>query len=392
MRDKALYDDARQLATIHRKNVVERRENPRLEGNAYPEVLFSRLSEALEVTLPAIDAQDAVKAVVSVKVAPPFLPPLPWWPLPLLLIVSFLLLLLVRGSLPLRVGLLVAGTGVCVLFSLQEAEKLEIVAIETRFPALAGMLGAFDPASMADLRGIDVHLDGGGKNLVPSRDFLACRPRTEFETEPLAMQLARKGTATLVSGKVACDLSGRAYAGKLAAHRRRITFLLGATLLVALALFTAFHRGLTARLWAGFQAHSLAYAYITPAMVGMLLLVFMPFSFGILLGFFKKIYNEYTFVGLSNFAAILFDFDLANPQNFYFTLGVTVLWTVVNVGLHVTIGLALALLLKEKLLRFRGVYRVLLIVPWAVPNYITALIWKGMFHKQFGSINYVLGL
>ena len=29
--------------------------------------------------------------------------------------------------------------------------------------------------------------------------------------------------------------------------------------------------------------------------------------------------------------------------------------------------------------------------PWAVPNYITALIWKGMFHQQFGAVNYVLG-
>ena len=29
----------------------------------------------------------------------------------------------------------------------------------------------------------------------------------------------------------------------------------------------------------------------------------------------------------------------------------------------------------------------LLILPWAMPNYITALIWKGMFHQQFGAIN-----
>ena len=32
----------------------------------------------------------------------------------------------------------------------------------------------------------------------------------------------------------------------------------------------------------------------------------------------------------------------------------------------------------------------LLILPWAIPNYITALIWKGMFHYQFGAINGVL--
>ena len=53
-------------------------------------------------------------------------------------------------------------------------------------------------------------------------------------------------------------------------------------------------------------------------------------------------------------------------------------------------GPALALLLRDPLLKLRGVYRALLIVPWAVPNYITALIWKGMFHRQFGAINGLL--
>ena len=46
--------------------------------------------------------------------------------------------------------------------------------------------------------------------------------------------------------------------------------------------------------------------------------------------------------------------------------------------------------LREPWLKLRGLYRVLLIVPWAVPNYITALIWKGMFHSQFGAVNALL--
>ena len=58
--------------------------------------------------------------------------------------------------------------------------------------------------------------------------------------------------------------------------------------------------------------------------------------------------------------------------------------------LHVKIGIALAMLLRDKWFKLRGLYRVLLIVPWAVPNYITALIWKGMFHRQFGAINGLL--
>ena len=59
--------------------------------------------------------------------------------------------------------------------------------------------------------------------------------------------------------------------------------------------------------------------------------------------------------------------------------------------LHVSLGAALAMLLREPWVRLRGVFRVMLILPWAIPNYITALIWKGMFHYQFGAINGVLG-
>ena len=72
------------------------------------------------------------------------------------------------------------------------------------------------------------------------------------------------------------------------------------------------------------------------------------------------------------------------------TLLVTVAWTVTNVALGVSSGLFLALILNTRDLALKPVYRVLLILPWAVPNYITALIWKGMFHQQFGVINHAL--
>jgi arabinogalactan oligomer/maltooligosaccharide transport system permease protein len=104
----------------------------------------------------------------------------------------------------------------------------------------------------------------------------------------------------------------------------------------------------------------------------------------------ERRYNVFEFAGLDNYIEILSDFRITEPPSFYFKLGVTVLWTVLNVGLHVTLGLFFALLLNDPMLRARGVFRVLLIVPWAIPNYITALIWKGMFHKQFGAVNFFL--
>lgn len=142
------------------------------------------------------------------------------------------------------------------------------------------------------------------------------------------------------------------------------------------------------------KQHRVAYLYVLPAAAGMIVLVLIPFAIGLGLGFFNHCEGSYTFVGISNFTEILSGggAPLTHPLNFYFTLGVTVLWTSVNVFLHLALGLALALLLKDPLLKGKGIYRVLLIIPWAVPNYITALMWKGMFHQQYGAVNLFLEL
>ena len=143
---------------------------------------------------------------------------------------------------------------------------------------------------------------------------------------------------------------------------------------------------------AAFDVGSKAYAYVAPAAAGLLVLVFVPFAAGMGLSFFHHQEGHFTFIGLQNFFDILTsrDYRITEPMNFYFTLGVTLLWTVVNVAAHASIGLALALVLRDPLLKLKGLYRVLLIVPWAIPNYITALIWKGMFHRQFGAISALL--
>lgn len=140
--------------------------------------------------------------------------------------------------------------------------------------------------------------------------------------------------------------------------------------------------------------HRVAYAYIAPAIGGMAVLILVPFALGVALAFTRHHQGEFSFVGLANFIDILASADtpITAPLSVYFTLGVTLLWTALNVALHAGIGLGLALLLREPTLRFKAVYRVLLIVPWAVPSYITALIWKGMFNKQYGLINEGLGV
>ena len=137
-----------------------------------------------------------------------------------------------------------------------------------------------------------------------------------------------------------------------------------------------------------------AYAWLLPAALGMTLVVFVPFLAGAAVSLFTHSGGEFTFVGLANFGRILSssEYGITHPLSFWFTLVVTVAWTVANVTLHVSVGLGLALLLQDPWMKLKGVYRVLLIVPWAVPNYITALIWKGMFNRQFGAVNAFLDL
>jgi len=149
-----------------------------------------------------------------------------------------------------------------------------------------------------------------------------------------------------------------------------------------------------------------AYAYTAPAMIATGLLVFFPFLYGFALSFTSSnIYNtnlplSELWVGLRNYGAILGDFGFMrraadghwvfNYLNFYWTFLFTVIWTITNVTWGVSFGLLLALILNIKGLAFRPIYRVILILPWAMPNYITSLIWKGMFHRQFGVVNQVL--
>ena len=181
---------------------------------------------------------------------------------------------------------------------------------------------------------------------------------------------------------------------------RRAVALAGA-LSLALLLFVGL--GWAARSGRALVVHRQAYLYVAPATVGMLLLVFFPFFYGIAISFTdQNIYNTNRpltelFVGLDNYGSILGDFTVVrrtaegalvfNYANFYWTFLFTAIWTVTNVTFGVTSGLVLALILNTKGLALRPVYRVLLILPWAVPNYITALVWRGMFHQQFGVVN-----
>ncbi len=74
---------------------------------------------------------------------------------------------------------------------------------------------------------------------------------------------------------------------------------------------------------------------------------------------------------------------------FYGVFVKTLIWTFVNVFFHVVVGVFLAVLLNRRL-PGKALFRVLLILPWAVPQYITALTWRGMFNTDSGAVNALL--
>ena len=170
------------------------------------------------------------------------------------------------------------------------------------------------------------------------------------------------------------------------------------TLLVLLGLgllfaaYGVFQRSRQAELWPEIRRSMPAYKWVAHAVIATGALVILPIAVGAGTALFAGRPGEMHYVGLANFIEILTarGGPLLSSGSFYLVLLVTVLWTVANLALHVGIGFALGLLLSRPSLRLKPLYRVLLILPWAVPSYVTALAWKGMFSRQFGAVSALL--
>nr|MBA3460278.1 sugar ABC transporter permease [Deltaproteobacteria bacterium] len=281
-------------------------------------------------------------------------------------------------------------------------------------PLAAGAPGAtvddklfFDAATRFDIARVlrtKLLSDGSGRALavVPVRDGLAMALTPPARPAPypllvligvLGLGAAFAGAGVLIGGRAA-RVGSAAGIATLAIPCVLWHSWIAATaiVLVGLALALAQSANLTDRFARGMRLHRTALSFLAPAAVSMLVLVAAPFVIGLVLGFYDHHHGTWSFVGLHNFGEILSGGGrpLDDPLNFWFILGVTVLWTIANVAFHVTIGVALALVLSRGWLRGKGLWRMLFILPWAVPNYITALIWKGMFTGEYGAINSLL--
>jgi len=99
-------------------------------------------------------------------------------------------------------------------------------------------------------------------------------------------------------------------------------------------------------------------------------------------------YNDFGFVGLRNFRVIASQATRA----LFPVFGWNVAFAFLTVMINLAAGVFLAVLLNNRSLRFRNLYRTLLIVPWALPSVITIQVWKGFLNQNFGVINRLLAL
>ncbi|WP_225827836.1 carbohydrate ABC transporter permease [Streptomyces naphthomycinicus] len=158
--------------------------------------------------------------------------------------------------------------------------------------------------------------------------------------------------------------------------------------------------GLGQRIRNGFQRYWYAYAMIAPVVIVLGVLVGYPLVRGFYLTLtdanslnsartigVNHIDATYKFIGLDNYHDILF--GPTAYDRFWSHFLWTVVWTVACVALHYSIGLGLALMLHQKL-RGRTVYRLLLVLPWAVPTFVTVFSWRIMLADS-GVLNQILG-
>jgi arabinogalactan oligomer / maltooligosaccharide transport system permease protein len=134
-----------------------------------------------------------------------------------------------------------------------------------------------------------------------------------------------------------------------------------------------------------------AYLFLLPTTLVLLFLNAYPVAYTIYISMTdfgtggKGSLLSYHYVGLSNYAYALTtgsSTTWALVENSFF-------WAAGSVALFLIVGLCLATVLNQEI-RGKSVYRTLILLPWAMPAFITILVWSNMWGYEYGIINGVL--
>jgi multiple sugar transport system permease protein len=130
----------------------------------------------------------------------------------------------------------------------------------------------------------------------------------------------------------------------------------------------------------------LPYWLLTPAVIVTLVIVFLPMIQAVITSFYDFILfkpNASSFVWFGNYI------KLFNDPVFWTALWNTVIWIALTVPLQMGLGLVTALLLNREF-PWRGLARALIIIPWALPSVVIALMWRWIYDPNTGVLNDLL--
>jgi trehalose/maltose transport system permease protein len=126
-----------------------------------------------------------------------------------------------------------------------------------------------------------------------------------------------------------------------------------------------------------------AYYMVLPSLLIIVVIAFFPILYGVVLSFTDSTVTSFgSFIGLENYVEMFQDPD------FLVGLSNTVIFTVVSVTLEFILGLGIALAVNRAF-RGRGLVRAAILVPWAFPTVISAVMWRLMFQPGIGIFQYV---
>ena len=129
------------------------------------------------------------------------------------------------------------------------------------------------------------------------------------------------------------------------------------------------------------------YGYLVPIFVLFILVELYPFVYSVVLSFWNKHLlhpNADQFIGLGNYIKML------QSPHFIRAIRNSTVFTVGSVVFEYLVGLGSALILNSRHIKFRNLFRAIVLLPWVVPIAVNSLIWKFMLSPNFGFINQLL--
>jgi len=139
------------------------------------------------------------------------------------------------------------------------------------------------------------------------------------------------------------------------------------------------------------ERNGAAYVFLAPALVIIGVFFLLPIAAALILSLTDfDIYSiasigNARFLGLANYGRLL------RTSDFWTALGNTLYFALVGGPLSIAASLSAALLLNNNLVRFRSFFRTVYFAPFVTTLVAVAIVWKYMYHPQFGVLNYVLG-